>query len=79
MKTWWVYEDDPTRRARVHLGECPHCNHGRGRKDTRLPNNRWHGAFATLDAAVEKALNTPARDVAGCGHCLKQVGMLRTK
>ena len=76
---YWVYEDDPTKRVRVHRGTCTRCNNGRGMKGSRLPDNRWHGPFTILDAAIEKALNTPTSDVAGCGHCLKQVGTLRTK
>lgn len=67
---YWVYEDDPTNRVRIHEASCRYCNDGRGRKVTRLPDNRWHGPFQSLRDAVEevKALNRD--DMAGCGACL---------
>lgn len=77
LKTYWVYEDDPTKQACVHIGECSHCNHGQGKKRTRHSDNRWHGPFRTREDVIQKALSTPARDVRGCGHCLKSVGALR--
>lgn len=47
-KTYYVYEDDPTSTAKIHRADCCYCNNGRGIKDTRLSDNRWHGPFNTL-------------------------------
>jgi hypothetical protein len=77
LQTWYVYEDDPTSHARIHVGDCSRCNHGKGIRETRLPNNRWSKAFTTLDAAIEHALSTRAKDVAGCRVCQPLVGTLR--
>lgn len=53
MGEWWVYEDFPVNRARVHRGECPFCKHGKGihRNKEEGVNMKWHGAFLTRDEA----------------------------
>ena len=33
--TYWVYEDDPTNRVRVHKVTCGYCNDGKGIKGSR--------------------------------------------
>ena len=79
MKTYWVYEDDPTKRVRIHLADCHFCNNGQGVQETRLPDNRWCGPFKTKEDAIERALKTPDRDVAGRWFCLRSVGKLRQR
>ena len=76
-QTWWVYEDDATNYARIHLGDCSFCNNGIGVRESRLPNNRWHGSFNNLEEAIQKAMNTDANNIAGCGVCQPAVGALR--
>ena len=66
---YWLYVDDATSSARIHKGLCSWCNHGAGVKETRLPDNRWHGPFR-LAAAVENAKRIRKRDTAGCHWCL---------
>lgn len=74
---WWVYEDDVRKHVRVHKAACGHCSDGLGHQGSRLPDNRWHGPFRTMKAAVDKALGTGHRDVRGCGTCLRELGALR--
>ncbi len=73
----WVYEDDPTDKAIIHKSTCGHCNDGRGRKASRLSDNRWHGPFASLQEAIDMALGTRRKTVRTCGACLRGVGSFR--
>ncbi len=66
----WVYEDMPTSRARIHESICVYCNDGSGLKGSRLPDNRWHGPFESLESAIGIALDTGHSDIRGCGFCL---------
>ena len=75
--TYWVYEDDPTNRARVHKAKCSRCNDGQGMKGARLPDNRWHGLFGTEREAMDFALSTGRLDAKGCRFCLREMGSLR--
>ena len=75
--SYWVYEDDPTNRVRVHQAKCRWCNDGKGTKGSRLADSRWQGPFNTEREAVEKALYCGRRDAAGCGSCLPVLGKLR--
>ena len=75
--TYWVYEDDPTNRVRVHKATCGHRNDGKGTKGSRLSNNRWLGPFETEQEAIDEALKTGRGDVRGCGSCLRGVGSLK--
>lgn len=62
---FWVYEDDVTNRARVHRSDCGHCNP----HEPRLPDNRWHGPYATREDAFEIERRLAKRDTGGCGIC----------
>ena len=75
--TYWVYEDDPTNRVRVHRATCGYCNDGQGVKGSRRSDNRWHGPFGTKQEAIELALSTGRPDAGGCGSCLREMGSLR--
>ena len=68
--SYWVYVDDVTSMAKVHLGSCGFCNYGRGMKDTRLPDNHWSEGFADRETANAWAKATGKRDVAECKHWL---------
>ena len=65
LTAFWVYEDDPTNRARVHKGDCRYCNPC----GTRKPDNRWHGPYATCADADAAMRRLGKRDTGGCGHC----------
>ena len=78
-RIWWVYENLPRRRGRIHLASCSFCNDGQGLHDSTAPTGRWYGPFATTDAAIEQALQTRAEDLGGCGVCQPGVGTLRTR
>lgn len=74
---YWVYEDDPTNRVRIHKSECRNCNDGQGIKGSRLTDNRWHGPFETQEEAIRQALGTGRRDAKGGGCCLPGLRSLR--
>ena len=76
-KTWWVYENLPRRRARIHVAECSFCNDGQGLHYSTAPTGRWYGPFEVVEAAVEQGLKSRAVDIAGCGVCQPGVGKLR--
>ena len=75
--SYWVYEDDPTKRVRVHKAGCSRCKNGRGMKGSRLPDNRWSGPYETEGQAVEQALRTGQPDAKGCWFSLGGLGPLR--
>ena len=67
---YWVYEDRPTSRARVHEGTCRYCNHGEGMGRGRIEaENEWYGPFVSREEAFRRAGATGQRDVRGCGVC----------
>ena len=67
---FWVYENDPANRARVHWGDCGFCNHGGGIDGRGNPKNgRWHGPFATIKEACDKMRGLKKKDSGGCGIC----------
>ena len=67
---YWVNEDDPTNRVRIHKAACSRCKEGQGMKRARLPDNRWHGPFKLnrkpstwrwkLDGGMPRMLVLPA-------------------
>ena len=77
LKTWWVYENLPRRRVRVHVADCSFCNDGQGLHDSTAPTGRWYGPFDSVDEAVKQAYATSATDKRGCGVCQPAVGALR--
>ena len=67
---FWVYENYPRDRARVHWGDCGFCNHGDGVDGRGNPNNgRWHGPFATIKEACDKMRGLDKKDSGECGIC----------
>ena len=67
---YWVYEDRPTSRARVHEGTCRYCNHGEGMGRGRIEaENEWYGPFVSREDAFRRAGATGQGDVRGCGVC----------
>ena len=67
--TYWVYEDKPTNRTRIHKAACRFCNDGRGLHGSRLPDNRWIGPLESVEVAMEVAQDTERKDIAECKAC----------
>lgn len=65
--TCFVYEDDPTNRARIHAATCRYYMN---RKHGTRPDNRWHGPFASREEALVKLRELNKRDAGTCQHCL---------
>lgn len=70
---YYVYENWRVRphKARIHLANCRHCNHGAGiTTGTHPDNGKWHGPYTTLRNARIAAQKTGGR-VSRCMICLK--------
>ncbi len=63
---FWVYEDAPASRARVHRGSCDYCNPGGQRNESE---NRWYGPFPSREMAFVAMMAKGKRDARGCGVC----------
>lgn len=68
-RNYYVYEDDPTNKAKIHLASCPYCKNGQGIKDTRLQDNRWHGPFTALQEAEKFAYQLNKKNTDRCKTC----------
>ena len=66
---YWVYENYPTNKARVHEDSCGFCNYGEGVRVASLDNGQWHGPFESGEEAFAKAEATGRSDVRGCKSC----------
>jgi hypothetical protein len=69
----WV---QPIKRARIHRGNCRHCNHGAGQtaqQTTGSGNTSWLGPMGLAEAEEEiRSLRKQGyRDLAKCGLCLR--------
>jgi hypothetical protein len=52
--SYYTYENWHARgdRARVHVGECKFCNHGKGLSGGTDPaRGKWHGPFDSIVSA----------------------------
>lgn len=70
MDSFYVYDNWTTDRARLHLGRCPNCNHGKGMM-TRASSQhgRWHGPFYDRDEALAFAVALKRGELAACSKC----------
>ncbi|MBM3474106.1 MAG: hypothetical protein FJX75_12625 [Armatimonadetes bacterium] len=69
---FWVYENWQAgpHKALVHAANCPYCNNGGGtHPGTSDLHGRWHGPFATREAAFAQASRTEAVEVRACRKC----------
>ena len=64
---YFIYEFDPTERARLHAGTCRHYL---DRKRVEHDSYRWHGPFATLDDADDTLQALGKKNVGWCLQCL---------
>ncbi|KZL00515.1 hypothetical protein PsAD14_04080 [Pseudovibrio sp. Ad14] len=72
MQPFWLFKAPPHKRARIHRGDCSHCNYGSGQKNQHKKDSgptKWT-PFDTL-AAAEKAMSgLQYEDTRLCGTCL---------
>ncbi len=67
---YWVYENHPTNKARVHKAVCVYCNDGAGlRRESRAPTGQWHGPYQDVIESRTIASNTGRTDVRDCKVC----------
>ena len=64
--TYWVYEDIPTSRARIHKETCKYVIN---RKPNPLPDNWWSGPYKNKARAWGKVLAARRSDVGECKIC----------
>lgn len=70
MQLYYVYDCWTRDRGRIHKGECPNCNHGRGfMVEPSGQNGKWHGPFRTRDTAQDFASGLRRTDMAACRKC----------
>jgi len=71
--SYYVYESQLQRHARIHDGECGHCQDGQGKHGlgSATPTGRWHGPFETLEGAQQAAAGLGHRDSRACRMCVR--------
>ena len=76
MFLYYLFYAPTEKLARVHVGDCRHCNHGKGpslRRGTRA-RSTWSGPFATCEEAVAQMKILNLRNSKTCSHCNPQDG-----
>ena len=69
MIEFYSYENWHHEYARVHIGGCRFCNHGRGLfGGGRTPNGEWHGPFRSA-ALARGAVSNRVSDIQDCSFC----------
>ena len=67
--SFYTYENWVHRYARVHRGECSHCNQGHGsHAAVNSHAGQWHGAFGSYAEARDAGSNT-GFEVTDCRVC----------
>ena len=72
---FWVYENFPTRRARIHVSWCGLCNDGKGIHRNKKPsgdNYDWTpcGSYEEAVTILEDfRAKRRSDDVKNCHHC----------
>ena len=72
---YYIYENSVVNRATIHVGDCSHCNQGRGTHDVSDDNrerDKWHGPFDHLKDAEQHQKNLHVKDKGNCGHCFRR-------
>ena len=76
--TFYVYENWTNTFAKVHRGDCPYCNDGRGfqGRGSKTPSGQWLGPFSHSDEAMSAAQtaagthsNREVWEGGVCGYC----------
>jgi hypothetical protein len=69
--SFFVYQNWHRVRARLHRGNCSHCNDGRGTQPNHSgANDEWHGPFKELNHAQTLMASFGYSDSRGCRICL---------
>ena len=67
---FWVYENFPNNKARVHRANCRNRNSGSGLRNIgKVDTGRWHGPYLDVREAKAKAHHTGRADVRDCKVC----------
>ncbi len=73
---FYVYINEPTNKARIHVAECAFCNDGEGMVRDKSPyNGRWCGPFFSDREAVTCAKNSGKADIRWCKWCARTIGI----
>ena len=66
---YFVYRNWTRSRGRIHLADCPHCNHGKGTQPTDSgQNGEWKG-FESRELAFKDAEALKLDDMKACAVC----------
>ena len=61
------------KQAKIHKGECAHCNYGEGQRKEKTNNNgKWHGQFNSFEDAMNNAQLLNNYVITCCGICKPQ-------
>jgi len=53
---YYIYENHPNQKDKIHEAKCRHCNDGKGIKNEKAEGYAfWHGPFSSYEVAHEKA------------------------
>ena len=72
--SYYIYENSVHKYAKIHVGDCSHCNQGRGTHGvggTRV-RDEWHGPFDHLKDAEQHQKSLRVKDKGNCGHCCRR-------
>lgn len=71
--SYYVKVIPPSKRARIHVGECKHCREGLGQENQQKGNGPtyWSPPFETFEQAVAfmHALGPRYENVGSCAYC----------
>jgi hypothetical protein len=76
---FYIYENwsaGKNRNVKVHRGNCPHCNYGKGqyKKKDSDKNGIWHPPYDSFERAWEAAVLIPDREESCCRICKPRSG-----
>jgi hypothetical protein len=72
MTSYYVFHATPMKWARVHVGDCRHCNYGKGQPTQHKTGSGatgWNGPFDTRDDAITFMKSLKLKDSKLCGTC----------
>jgi hypothetical protein len=72
--SYWVYENIPRNKTRVHLASCPFCQNGQGIHGGESASGSWYGPFGLIDEAERMAVSRGRKDNRRCYECLPGAG-----
>jgi hypothetical protein len=58
---YWVYQNSPRKRARLHRSDCVYCQRGRERMSLDADGVvKWHGPFQTRTGGLRMLWSLPS-------------------